>query len=299
MGKTPKVDFIGVGAARSGTTWLYNCLKEHPDVTVSSIKEVHFFDKDEHFNKGLPYYGKFFGRESTSKIVGEITPAYLTCTACPERIAQCFPQAKLILCLRNPVDRFISGYKYKIRRAGLLTEHQTLPEAIRSDTSLLEDGLYAKHLKRYLEWFPIGQIHIIFYGDISKRPGNVLRRVYTYLGVAPDFEPPSMNQIINSSEATYPAGKIPLLNELIYASGKRVYKSKWRQHLLGVLKRTGLYSLTKKVLQLNVNISRSSAKQSRHVTEEDVGPIRDELRQLYRTDVLELEGLLNRKTGWL
>ena len=72
-------NFLGIGAQRAGTTWLYNCLNEHPDVFVSSAKEIHFFSHE--FDRGVTWYEGHFQGRNTESAIGEITPNYLNVPA--------------------------------------------------------------------------------------------------------------------------------------------------------------------------------------------------------------------------
>src|SRR5688572_14326389 len=101
-------DFLIVGAMRSGTTSLHKYLQAHPDVFVASGKEVHFFDR--RYGRGLDWYRSRFAGVTTERVVGEATPAYMYDENAIARIAHDLPDARLIVVLRNPVDRAYSHY---------------------------------------------------------------------------------------------------------------------------------------------------------------------------------------------
>ena len=105
-------NFLCIGAERSGTTWLYEVLKIHPEVYLYPyIKEINFFS--EHYQKGLNWYKQFFNgsRKSSYKAIGDISPQYFHEKEAASRIAQDLPNIRLILFLRNPVNRAFSEYK--------------------------------------------------------------------------------------------------------------------------------------------------------------------------------------------
>ena len=113
-----KPNFFCIGAQKCGTTSLFNLLVEHEDIFLPSVKEDHFFDVDERFNKGLDWYlDQYFKDANNEKIVGSITPDYLFFNKCPKRIFNLLGKdIKLIIILRNPVDRAYSHYLMSKRR---------------------------------------------------------------------------------------------------------------------------------------------------------------------------------------
>ena len=130
-------DFLIIGTQRGGTTSLYNYLVEHPGIGAASIKEVHFFDTP-HFKQGLAWYrGHFpsaFQRYYVERslkhgfVTGEASPYYLFHPHAPKRVAGLMPQMKLIVMLRNPVDRAYSHYHHEV--AGGHEKLATFEEAI-------------------------------------------------------------------------------------------------------------------------------------------------------------------------
>jgi len=140
-------DFIIIGAMRCGTTSLYRYLGQHPDVSVPETKELHFFDWQ--FAKGVSWYRRLFPtyvdrlrvRWSTGHrlVTGESSPYYLFHPHAPRRVAEALPRAKLIVLLRNPVDRAYSHYCYYEVKHG----RETLPfeEALDAEPSRLSGEL--------------------------------------------------------------------------------------------------------------------------------------------------------------
>lgn len=114
-------DFIGIGVMKAATTWIFQCLVEHPDICGSSKKEIHFFDRPENYKKGLEYYKAFFNNCSHDKVKGEYTPRYIFSKDAPELIYKNFLDVKIIACLRNPVDRAASHYKFSVCQNGRLS----------------------------------------------------------------------------------------------------------------------------------------------------------------------------------
>jgi len=171
-------NFFIVGAANSGTTSLYSYLRQHPDVFLPALKEPHFFAQisPSHEQRHLRSlirderaYLKLFRRAKRYKAIGEASPSYLWEANAPYRIHRAVPHAKIIIVLRDPVERAYSHYLMDVRE-GL----QDLPfhEALKEDWSrrekgwsvsqlYVELGLYAEQVRRYLEVFGAERLLIL------------------------------------------------------------------------------------------------------------------------------------------
>ena len=144
--------FLGIGVPRAGTTWLHQLLSAHPDVFLPSRrKEVRFFDR--HHEEGQGWYEGFFcppDEADRYSAIGEISPQYLYCDACPERISALLPQAKLLVMLRHPVDRAYSQFGFVIQRRDF---RGSFEEFVATRPRALEMGFYSRYLERYLDHF--------------------------------------------------------------------------------------------------------------------------------------------------
>jgi hypothetical protein len=174
--------FLLVGAQRAGTTSLFYSLRRHPHVARPATKEVHFFD--DQYWRGVDWYRSFFATSAERRlarlrggdlVAGEATPYYLFHPAVPERVAATIPSVRLVVLLRNPVDRAYSHYR-KMRRMSL--ERLSFEDALDAEEErlageeerLLADpryrsnhhrrhayvgrGLYADQLERWLTHLP-------------------------------------------------------------------------------------------------------------------------------------------------
>ncbi len=188
-----KPTFIIIGPGRSGTSWMYEILLEHPEVCMASgTKETHFFN--EHYQKGPDWYFKFFRNCSGTKAIGEISNLYFYDEDVPERIHNLLPDIQLITCLRNPLDRMASAYLYR-KRAGEV--EGSFEEALNKQPNLLTDNYYYSKLKNYLRYFKREQISILFYEELRKNPANFARKLYKAIGAEPGFIPESLYRTIN------------------------------------------------------------------------------------------------------
>ncbi len=177
---TTGIDFIGVGAQKSGTSWAYTCLYEHPEV-CAPVKEIHFFSRPR-WSEGKEWYESHFRKCKEGELAGEFSTSYLYSKEAPLRIHALYPNVKLIAILRNPVTRAYSQYRNAIK-AGEISESVRFEEFSKTEESVFAQGLYAEQLERYLKLFPREQILILIYEDIRKDPVKFMERIYGFLGI--------------------------------------------------------------------------------------------------------------------
>jgi hypothetical protein len=185
-------NFLIIGAAKAGTTSLYEHFRAHPEIFMPRLKEARFFSYDGRGGKvkfpvqTLEEYRALFEGAGTAKAVGEATPHYLSVPEAAGRIRALLPEARLVASLRNPVDRSFSIYQMNGRNHAA---HVGVPyaRAVRSDPAL-QDG-YAAHLERFFALFPREQIRIILLEDLERKPKATLAGLFGFLGVDPAFTP--------------------------------------------------------------------------------------------------------------
>jgi len=203
-GKFP--DFIIVGGQRCGTTSLYKNLILNLDVTPATKKEIHFFDNNYH--KGLGWYKNQF---IESLCTGEATPYYIFHPHSLRRIANDLPNVKIIVILRNPVDRAYSHYQMVVRN-----KHETLSfeEAINEEItrlngeldkmindenyysfshqhfSYLARGIYISQLKNVFRYFKKNQILVVSSENFFNNPFNTIKHVSKFLGISYNYKFP-------------------------------------------------------------------------------------------------------------
>lgn len=204
-------NFIIIGAPRSGTTSLYHYLRQHPEIAMSRIKESNYFsylaaqvEKEYQIEPvsgwdvtTRPAYESLFAVNAQTRAIGEATPFYLYVPGVPRQIYLQIPNVKLILILRNPVDRAYSAY-LKNRREGV--ETRSFEDAIRqelhdpgmvvkSEYYYVRAGFYSQHIARYLEYFKKSCLKIVFQDDLLRAPQTLLSDLFLFLGVDPSFVP--------------------------------------------------------------------------------------------------------------
>ena len=203
-------DFVIIGAKKCGTTFLYDLLVEHPHVESAAQKELHYFDR--YFDQGIDWYSRCFPApqwvDGRRTITGEATP-YLPTPSAAERMAKILPQARLIVLLRNPVDRAYSDYQQAVR---LGRETRRFEEAIQAEKreiigkdeilqregrigptdaryQYLRRGIYVDQLLHWTQFFTKDQILVLKSEDFFERTPETLKVVLKFLGLSPTSSP--------------------------------------------------------------------------------------------------------------
>ena len=179
-------DFLYIGTSKAGSTWLFNVLAQHPDVFLASDKGLYYFDA--HVDRGDEWYLAHFDGSGDFLSRGEVSHSYLSSPEAPERIARLNPAMRLLVCLREPVDRAFSDY------LDLRKNQQydgSFAGALDSYPRLLDRGRYASHLRRYLEVFPREQLLVQLFDDLKTDPQGYADEVFDFLGVPRLELPPS------------------------------------------------------------------------------------------------------------
>jgi len=188
--------FIGIGAPKAGTTWLFKCLQEHPHIFIAQIKETHFFSFFYNVER-LSEYEAHFNYTGDKAIVGELSTSYLSSVEAPERIQRHIPEVKLFASLRNPIEQVYSHY-WHLRRQNFHTGDKnqwSFEEALQKyEDRLLKPALYSQHLQRWSQYFDRSQMLILFYDDIQAHPQQLVEKLYRFLGVETAFIPQSLRQ---------------------------------------------------------------------------------------------------------
>ena len=184
--------FICIGAQKGGTTTLHVLLSKHPKIFLPIQKEIHYFDINYH--KGSQWYAEQFFSAKKDQICGEVTPFYLFDEQTPTRIKSLVPDIKLIVLLRDPVDRTISHY-YHARKRGF--EALDIESALNAEPerlatkditivqrhSYIARSQYLSQLSRYEEHFKEQQILILKSEDLFEKTQNTLDRIMNFLEI--------------------------------------------------------------------------------------------------------------------
>ena len=282
-GPATRPTYVGIGAQKCASTWLHRILAEHPEVAVPETKEIDFFSY--HYDHGYQWYERCFDGARPARARGEISPSYFCEPSVPERVARFLPQAKLLVSLRDPVERALSNHRHEVRAGHLIGPDLSFEAGLRNNPMYVEQGRYATHLRNWLRHFPLASMLVVLMEDIEANPHAVCTDVYRFLGVDDSYVPAGLTSRYNASfaerwsplraakDAAYGATRLPGL--------------RW---LWDVASRTGLRTLYR-----TVNNVPSSSVIPQPGTQTLL-----ELREQFAPEVRELETMIGRSlAAWL
>lgn len=284
-----KIDFACVGAVKAGTTWLYECLKEHPQLSLSHIKELNYFCT-KHLWPGSNINNMYdntwlknqFHKNKSTKYYGEVSPSYLADPSNPSLLHFHNPKIKIIFMFRNPYEAFQSLY-------GELSKRVKLPETfelfVDQHLSLGNTFLYGARLDDYLKLFSMDQMHFIIFDDIKTKPERIIADIFSFLEIDNTVIPSVLNKRVNEKrspnsillrDSMYTVDKI--LNFLLPLKMKRF------------IGRMGLNQIAEAIQNLNL-----TKMQKANVS--DACSLL--LKQYFHDDIVKLSSLIQRDlTSW-
>lgn len=171
-------NFLYIGTSKAGSTWLFNALSVHPEVHLAPNKGLYYFDR--HLHNGEDWYLAQFDAAPGHRAVGEISHSYLSSPEAASRIAALNPRMRLLVCLREPADRAFSDYLDLVKNGQFTGGFEA---ALEQYPRLFDRGRYATHLGRYLESFPMEQLHVGLFDDLRQNPQAYADDVYRFLGI--------------------------------------------------------------------------------------------------------------------
>ncbi len=174
-------DFIGIGAQKCASTWLYRILEDHPDAFVSEPKELDFFSC--YFVRGYQWYLEHFRDAGGHGAVGEISPSYFHCADAPRRVRDFLESVKIILTLRDPIERAYSQHLHSVRLGFVSGSDLSFESAAQANPTYVDQSRYSKHIDNWLGVFPKDQVCILLLEDIKADPVAESRRLYRFLGI--------------------------------------------------------------------------------------------------------------------
>jgi len=198
-------DYVGIGTQKSGTSWWAGLIEQHPDVAPNWFKrkEMHYL---AHFleramtNEEIETYHAAFARPSGKKC-GEWTPNYMANPFTMPRLREAAPQARLLVMLRHPVDRFESGFNHELKqRFGGVIGPSVRMEVIKHyalRTESVWHGMYGAQLGIVFDTFPRERILVMQYEQCRANPGEWIRKTYRFLGLDEEFQPQGITKTVN------------------------------------------------------------------------------------------------------
>jgi hypothetical protein len=196
--KIQRLDFVLAGAQKSGTTALHYFLSKHPNITMGDQQEIHFFDNDALFASGADYeeLHKHYPPLGPSTIAGDCTPSYIYHERAAERIWKYNPKTRLLILLRNPVDRAFAHWNMQRFRG---REPLDFFDAVREEKARItgappaearrfayvDRGFYAQQLQRLFKFFPRNQVKAVKFEDFKEKQRETLTSIFSFLGLEP------------------------------------------------------------------------------------------------------------------
>jgi len=291
-----KINFIGIGAPRAGTTWVFECLLRHPDFCGSDIKEVNELNQSEF---DLTQYLSHFTHCASKKIKGEYSPEYLYSEIAAQRIKKYFPNAKLLICLRKPIDRLVSHY-YFMRSREHPEARSTLEEHLKDDPwGEIHHGRYYEYIQIWLKYFSKEQILILLDKDCLDDPTEYIKRIYRFVGLSDSFVPHDIISV-RVNAALENKTRIPKLKKILFRT-RKIFKSYFiGRGIIWFLKLFSVNIIVKYIIEWNFRGDLD--KNIKYITKEPISKKQYEyLRHYYEEDAKKLEKILNRKlpNDWL
>lgn len=261
------LDFLIIGSGKSGTTSLADLINQHPDVLITNPKEPWFFDTNDYKNGMGWYWKQYLKHYAGERFVGEASSQTLFVPYAAERLRQTIPDAKLIVILRNPIERAYSDWWMK---SCSKFEKEEFDEAIIQNISQIDAGIdfsdpelwqsymnvhkegrllyrtyvdygfYAKQLERYYTIFPKKQIHVLLFEDLIKDPNLTAKAVWEFLGLENYSHLTLDTSPKNSAERRFYSSFMLLVRKFTIISSVAVYlPSGFKQFVHSVLRRVG------------------------------------------------------------
>jgi len=289
--KTNKPEFFCVGAAKSGTSALQHFLRQHPDIFMPEMKEIHHFAPDL-LKADDPWldeqkYLSIFRDAKEHQVIGETSVFYLLSEDSASLIQKAQPQAYIIIMIRNPLEVMYSLHSQLVyngeenildfKKALFAEEERKTGKNLPKRTRIQQKHWYfhvsqfAEQILRYLEYFYDDQLHFIIYDDFKKEPLNEVQKVYRFLGVDDSFVPEI--KVINPNKKI----RSRIIQKLQYNANYHFFSK--------LLTENNLMKLNAYILNLNTKYYKR-----KHLDKK----LENRLRELLKPEIDKLSGLLDR-----
>jgi len=290
-------NFMCLGAAKSGTTTLYDILRQHPDIYIPAFKEPHFFDIPENYKNGIEWYKRNYFRNANKKIIADFTPSYFFEKEAPKRIFKNLGRdMKFLVVFRNPVDRAYSHYLHSKRddhesenfekslelEVSRLKKHENQSDYLSYlRHSYVHQGLYAQMINRYLQYFSLDNFLFIHFDDeLLQERELTIKRILEFLEIDSSV---LLRTDIRSNPSSQEKSK-PLKKLM----NKRGW---WRDVIKFMIPSVQLRQIIRNRIQ-RINITEFKAQQLSQEVKLHL------LEKYFRKDISDLEKTLNKKMNW-
>ena len=290
-------NFICLGAAKSGTTTLYDILRQHPDIYIPAFKEPHFFDIPENYKNGIEWYKRNYFRNANKKIIADFTPSYFFEKEAPKRIFKNLGRdMKFLVVFRNPVDRAYSHYLHSKRddhesenfekslelEVSRLNKHENQSDYLSYlRHSYVHQGLYAQMINRYLQYFSLDNfLFIHFENELLQERELTIKRILEFLEI-------DSSVLLRTNIRSNPSSK-EKSKSLKKLMNKRGW---WRDVIKFMIPSVQLRQIIRNRIQ-RINITEFKAQQLSQEVKSNL------LEKYFRKDISDLEKTLNKKMNW-
>lgn len=238
MEKKMKLDFVVIGSQKCATTWIYDCLKDHPQLNLRDSKNEDAYYGGPLYQErgGDEWYFSQFKNGDSNKLKGCVSVEYIEDKSIPEVLYKLNPAIKLIASFRNPSDRAVSAYQWYVRKAFIpnLPLEEGMRQVIKhykneiSDSyspmyrNIIERGFYYDRLKRFLQIFPAKQLKISLFDDVKENPLNAFQSLLSFLEVDNSFIAPNINTVPKKNTGFSPLIKLQRIFPTSRIVGKMV-----------------------------------------------------------------------------
>lgn len=182
-------NLIVVGAMKGGTTSLHRYLGMHPEINMSKMKELNFFDTRVNWSRGMEWYSSQFN--PGAKIIGETSPLYARyprSEGIVERMADVVPDAKLIYMVRDPINRLLSHYIEVVDQFRILKPfEEILPNIENEQEGFVSCSQYHMQIECFLQQYDESRLHVVSLEDMNAEPQRVMKRIFEFLDVDANF----------------------------------------------------------------------------------------------------------------
>lgn len=291
-------NFMCIGAAKSGTTTLYDILKQHPEIFIPAFKEPHFFDIPENYNNGIEWYEKNYFKNINKKIIADFTPSYFFEKQAPKRIFNDLGEnMKFVILLRHPVDRAYSHYLHSVRDKN---EDVSFEEAIRQEDNRLDkfienkdylsylrnsyyhQGLYGQMIERYLQYFSLDNfLFIHFENEFVIDRKKVIDKLLIFIGL--EETETDLNLDLRSNPASKERSKF--LKQLMKKKGW------WRKVLKFIFPSIQMRQIIRNQVQ-RANLKEFQKEKLSERLKTDL------YNEYFKEDIIKFEKLTNKKLSW-
>jgi len=268
------VSIFHVGPQKCGTTWVYRCLQEHPEINCPPHDKTHYFSM--YFHRGREWYLNCFGG-SPKKILFDPTPNYLRSPLAPKRIFEENPKSKIIMCFRHPIERAFSHYWHEKKKFRFNFKFEEVLDNYDLFTNWVEPGFYALHLERYLKYFSKEKILVQFFDDLQDDPETFLQELLRFVEIDSHFKPSVLHKKIN-----------------VALPPRSPSSAKIRKMFVTTVKGAGLYRPAKFLKHLMLDPWGKEVTEKKMETLQQVKPkVIEELAKVFEPDIMQIEALLN------